>query len=248
MGASSDYADALQRYVVVGDDGLNRVLYRAWKSSKTDCRALDAYVEHLQTVPVSTLPDADRMAFWINLYNAVTLQVVLERYPVKSIREIRSRTLDPRGLIGPWYEKRITVEGQKLSLSEIENTMLRKQFNEPRIHYAINCASNGCPSLSPTIWTGVDLTNQLATAASAFVNSPHGSRIDKNGRLSVSRIFKWYKHDFDSEGGVETHLKSAATADGTGQLPNSAPVAQHHYDWRLNDAEPDPIKSHSLRG
>jgi len=67
MGASSDYADALKRYVVVGDDGLNRVRYRAWKSSEPDRRALDAYVEHLQTLPVSTLPDAERMAFWIDL-------------------------------------------------------------------------------------------------------------------------------------------------------------------------------------
>lgn len=189
----------------------------------------------------SSLPDTERMALWINLYNAVTLQVVLERYPVRSIRQIRSRTLDPRGLVGPWFERRITVEGQKLSLSEIENTILRKQFNEPRIHYAINCASNGCPSLQPAVWTGADLTSQLESAASSFINSPRGSRIDDSGRPSVSRIFKWYERDFDSEGGVTAHLQSVATADMKQQLATSTAPVRHHYDWLLNDADPDPI-------
>jgi Protein of unknown function, DUF547 len=239
MGASSDYADALKRYVVVGDDGLNRVRYRAWKSSEPDRRALDAYVEHLQTLSVSTLPDAERMAFWINLYNAVTLQIVLERYPVRSIRQIRSRTLDPRGLVGPWFERRVTVEGQKLSLSDVENAILRKQFNEPRIHYAINCASNGCPSLSRTLWTATDLSGQLESAASSFINSPRGRRFDDDGRPSVSRIFKWYKDDFESEGGVSAHLETIATSAFKQPPTYSKSSARHHYDWFLNDAEPE---------
>ena len=241
MSVYSDYADALRRHVVVGDDGLNRVRYRAWKSSPADRIALDAYVEQMQAIPASTLPDAERMAFWINLYNAVTLQVVLERYPVRSIRQIRSRTLDPRGLVGPWFERRTTVEGQKLSLSEIENTMLRKHFNEPRVHYAINCASNGCPSLQPTLWAGTDLDSRLEAAAFTFINSPRGSRIDDKGRQSVSRIFKWYARDFDSEGGVATHLQSVAEADLKQRLAAGTGPARHHYDWLLNDAEPEPV-------
>ena len=235
------YDRLLTRYVVASPDGINRVRYTAWAANAGDIDALNAYVASLEQDRPSRMTRDERLAHWINLYNAVTLQIILENYPVRSIRDIRSQTLDPRGLIGPWRTQRVTVEGRRLTLDQIENSILRPEFNEPRIHYAINCASNGCPSLQPAVWTGTDLTSQLESAASSFINSPRGSRIDDSGRPSVSRIFKWYERDFDREGGVTTHLLSVATADIKLQLATSTAPVQHHYDWHLNDADPDPI-------
>ena len=232
------FSEALARYVVEGDDGLNRVRYRAWKASPADCKALGDFIGHLQAQRPSLLPDAERMAFWVNLYNAVTLQVILERYPVRSIREIRSRTLDPRGLIGPWFERRMVVEGRRLSLSDVENTILRKEFGDPRIHYAINCASNGCPNLQPKVWTGEQLNEALDTAAASFIASPRGAWIDEAGRSHISRIFKWYAADFRVDGGVQSHLLQYATPTTQVSLSHVGRQSRYDYDWTLNDAEP----------
>lgn len=233
------FSEALARYVVAGEDGLNRVRYRAWKASSTDCKALGDYIGHLQAQRPSLLPDAERMAFWINLYNAVTLQVILERYPVRSIREIRSRTLDPRGLIGPSFERRMKVEGRRLSLSDVENTILRKQFGDPRIHYAINCASNGCPNLQPKVWTGGSLNEELDSAAASFIASPRGVWVDEAGGGRVSRIFKWYAADFEVDGGARSHLQRHVAPLNQSVLGSTDQQLKYDYDWSLNDAEPE---------
>jgi len=189
MSSEADFSDILGRYVVQSDDGINRVRYRAWKTSAADLRVLNPYVDYLQAQSPATLTAAERMVFWINHYNAATLQVVLERYPVKSIRQIRSRTLDPRGLIGPWFERRLKVEGRKLSLNDIENSILRKEFNDPRIHYAINCASNGCPSLQPELWSADSLNSALDRAACDFIDSSRGVWTDAAGHIRLSSIY-----------------------------------------------------------
>ena len=134
------YDRLLTRYVVASPDGINRVRYTAWAANAGDIDALNAYVASLEQDRPSRMTRDERLAHWINLYNAVTLQIILENYPVRSIRDIRSQTLDPRGLIGPWRTQRVTVEGRRLTLDQIENSILRPEFNEPRIHYAINCA------------------------------------------------------------------------------------------------------------
>lgn len=243
MSATGDMNEVLARYVVACPDGVNRVRYRAWQSEPRDRTILNDYVRLLQEQLPSLLPKSERMVFWINLYNAVTLQVVLENYPIKSIREIRSHTLDPRGLIGPWFERRVTVEGRKLSLYEIENAILRKEFGEPRIHYAINCASDGCPNLRPAVWSGDDLEHDLEAAAQEFVGSRRGAWLDAAGRPHLSRIFKWYGRDFKAEGGVAAHLARLASPATRSKLAAPDPSLRHAYDWSLNDAEPQPAEA-----
>ena len=130
------WTQLLGAYVVEAPDGVNRFDYARLKATSADVAALDAYVEALEGTAVSALSRDEQFAFWANLYNAVTIQVILERYPVDSIRQIPSRgfPLDPRNRIGPWRTKRVTVEGERLSLDDIEHGIMRPTFQDPRVH------------------------------------------------------------------------------------------------------------------
>ena len=227
----------LARYVVVSPDGVNRVRYGAWRAAAADRTALDAYVAALERERPSRLPRDEAFAYWANLYNAVTLQIVLENYPVRSIRDIRSRTLDPRGLIGPWRSPRVTVEGARLTLDQIEHSILRPNFSDPRVHYAVNCASIGCPNLQPRAWRASSLDADLDAAARAYINHSRGATIDAQGRLRVSSIYRWFASDFGgSPQGVLTHLRTYAAAPLAARLGTVTAIAGHGYDWTLNDA------------
>ena len=151
------WARFLAAYVRPGEHGLNRVAYG---SVTAEGRAdLTAYLAMLTAVPVSTLNRREQMAFWINLYNALTVRVVLDHYPVASIRDI---DISP-GLFsnGPWRAKLIAVEGEPLSLDDIEHRILRPIWRDPRIHYAVNCASVGCPNLQAEPFAAADLDRAL---------------------------------------------------------------------------------------
>lgn len=227
----------LSRYVVVSSDGINRVNYRAWKASAEDMRALDAYIAQMQRERPSAMRRDEAFAYWANLYNAVTLQVVLQNYPVNSIRDIRSRTLDPRGLVGPWRTKIVAVEGRRMSLDDIEHGTLRPQFGDPRVHYAVNCASIGCPNLQPRAWRAQTLNADLDAAARAYVNHPRGVSISANGDVRASSIFDWFKSDFGgADAGVLAHVRRYADPALTRRLQNASAIRSYGYDWALNDA------------
>lgn len=227
----------LTRYVVISPDGVNRVRYGAWRTNAADRAALDAYVASLERERPSRLSRDEALAYWANLYNAVTLQIVLENYPVRSIRDIRSRTLDPRGLIGPWRTQRVTVEGRRLTLDQIEHSILRPTFSDPRVHYALNCASIGCPNLQPRAWRAASLDVDLNAAARAYINHPRGVRVDDRGRIRVSSIYSWFASDFGgSPGGVLAHLRVYASPALAAQLRTANEISGHDYDWSLNDA------------
>ena len=157
------YDRLLQRYVTAGSDGLNRVDYRGWAASTADRAALDSFIAAHEAARPSTLSRNDQFAFWANLYNAVTLDVVMDAYPVGSIRDIRPTLLS----IGPWGAQRVTVEGRRLSLDDIEHRIMRPTFRDPRVHYAVNCASIGCPNLQREAFRGARLETQLDAAARA---------------------------------------------------------------------------------
>ena len=174
------------------------------------------------------------MAYWINLYNALTVDTVLNHYPVGSIRDI---SISP-GLFnrGPWDRKLVTVEGQALSLNDIEHRILRPIWHDPRIHYAVNCASLGCPNLANTAYDGSHLDAMLDAAARAYVNNPRGAAVH-DGKLTVSSIYRWYEADFGStDAGVIAHLKRYAEPPLAAALNGISAIADDHYDWRLNDA------------
>jgi hypothetical protein len=228
------FARFLDRYLRPGEDGINRIAYGAVAAE--DRAALDSYLAALAAAPVSRLARDEQMALWINLYNALTVQTVLDHYPVTSIRSIN---ISP-GLFtrGPWGAKLVSVEGEPLSLDDIEHRILRPIWRDPRIHYVVNCAAIGCPNLAARPYRADRLEQQLTRAALDFVNHPRAVRIE-NGRLVVSSIYHWYQEDFGgSEAGVIRHLLAHAEPGLAMRLQAFDRIARHHYDWALNDASP----------
>jgi len=235
------WADLLTSHVSLGSDGITRVDYAGLAASSADVEKLGAYIDLLQDTKVSTLNRDEQFAYWANLYNAVTVEVILDHYPVRSIRDI---SISP-GLFstGPWGKKLVTVEGEELSLDNIEHDIMRKNWDEPRVHYAVNCASYGCPNLALTPFTGKDLEAQLEAAARTYVNHPRGANFD-GGKLTLSKIFDWYGKDFGSS--KKAQLDSIAThaePDLAEQLRSHTGRVSYEYDWSLNDTANAPNDS-----
>lgn len=208
--------------------------YAGLKASPRDRAVLDAYIESLEAVDPAALSRDEQFAFWVNLYNALTVQVVVEHYPVASIRDI---SISP-GLFarGPWGRKLVRVAGRDLSLDDIEHGILRPDFGDPRVHYAVNCASWSCPDLAAEPYEAATLDAMLDAAARRYINSPRGVDI-RNGRLTVSSIFSWYKKDFGgNEAGVLAELRQYAGPELAATLAGATRVSSYDYDWSLNDA------------
>ena len=221
----------LQRYVRIGADGVNRFDYARLNRDGRD--GLNAYLQGLAATSVSRMDRASQLAFWINLYNALTVRTVAEAYPVRSIRDI---DISP-GLFadGPWGKPLILVEGEALTLNDIEHRILRPIWGDPRIHYALNCASLGCPDLAPHAYKPADLEAMLDQGARAFVNSPRGVWWDGD-RLGVSSIYAWFEQDFGGDdAGILAHLRAYAEPHLAKRLASEKRIWSHDYDWRLND-------------
>jgi hypothetical protein len=227
----------LQIYVKPGTDGLNRVDYAGWRANGADRAALDAYIMVLSGTAASRLTRLEQWAFWANLYNAITVQVILDRYPVGSIRDIRSTGagLSVGGLIGPWKTKRVVVEGRNLSLDDIEHAIMRPTFKDPRVHYSVNCASIGCPNLPRRAFRAASLEADLDANARAFINSPRGVRVVRDG-VRLSSIYTWFKEDFGTQAQLRAHLAKYAQPALAAQI-QTARILGHDYDWKLNDAK-----------
>lgn len=226
------WAAFLGRYLVRGDDGITRVRYSA--VSAADRLSLTTYLGTLEATPVDLLDGPEQMAFWINLYNALTVQLILEHAPQRSIREI---DISP-GLFarGPWGRKLVTVMGEPLSLDDIEHRILRPIWRDARIHYAVNCASLGCPDLRAEPYEAARLESQLAEQAQRFVNHPRGCRIEQ-GELYVSSIYDWFVEDFGGNAaGVIAHLEEHAAPALRNRLEPILFISGHSYDWSLNAA------------
>jgi hypothetical protein len=226
------WGEFLDAYLVVRDDGANLVRYAG--VSEADRQALDAYLDKLSGIEISRYSRPVQFAYWVNLYNALTLDVVLDHYPVDSIRDI---DISPGWFSnGPWGAELIEVEGTQLTLNDIEHRILRPIWQDPRIHYAVNCASIGCPDLRVEPYTADGLDAQLEAAARAYVNDPRGAEV-AGGDLTVSKIYTWYQEDFEnSDAGVIRHLKRYADAALEAALDGVSEIADSRYDWSLNEA------------
>jgi hypothetical protein len=221
----------LRKYLVADHpSGINRVRYGA--VTPEDRRSLDEYVSRLAATHVAGLNRAEQKAFWINLYNALTVRVILERYPVKSIRDIRLGGIFSSG---PWDAKLVTIEGEKISLNDIEHRILRPIWRDNRIHYAVNCASLGCPNLAPEPFTAASTDRLLDEAARAYVNHPRGVAVEGK-RLTASSIYDWYRDDFArSESELLVHFGAYAAPPLAAALAGFDGSFRYHYDWSLNE-------------
>jgi hypothetical protein len=220
----------LTRYLdTTAADGVFRFRYSSVLAA--DKAALDAYLDGLQKAKPATLEVSARRAFWINLYNAETVAAVLKAYPIKSIRDIRMQGMSSPG---PWDAKLLKVEGLELSLNDIENLILRRNWADNRIHFALNCASIGCPNLSPRAFTGANLETQLEQGARAFLRSPRG--IAFNGNLLIlSSLFEWYRVDFGRTDKEMLETLGLFTTPETGKrLKAYVGRIEYQYDWNLN--------------
>jgi hypothetical protein len=189
-------------------------------------------------LPISAYNGAEQKAYWINLYNALTVEVILSHYPVKSIRNIG---ISP-GLFsrGPWDAKLATIEREKLSLNDIEHRILRPIWKDARVHYAVNCASLGCPNLQRMAYTGENTESLLEKGAGEYINHPRGLAI-KNGKLQVSSIYDWFKDDFGAgRDRLLEHWLKYADGDLAGALKSYEGSLAYGYDWSLNGAEAKP--------
>ena len=224
--------DALvNKYLARAESGLNRFRYGAVSSA--DKMVLADYLNALQAIRIGEYNRAEQRAYWINFYNAATVKVVLDRYPVTSIRDIKLGGVFSGG---PWSKKFLRVEGEDVSLDDIEHRILRPIWKDPRIHYAVNCASVGCPNLSDSAYSAGNFDGLAEAGARAYINSPRGARVE-NGTLEVSSIYQWFKADFGgSDVGVVAHLKRYAEPALAARLETITRIDRDSYDWTLNDA------------
>lgn len=221
----------LKTYLNPGEDGINYVAYG--QVSDADKTKLANYISTLENTKIANFNAADQQAYWINLYNALTIQVILQHYPVDSIFDI---DISP-GLLsqGPWGKKLLQIDGQEVSLDDIEHRILRPIWQDPRIHYAVNCASIGCPNLSIDAFTADNTEALLNKGAQAYINHERGVTID-DGDLVLSSIYDWFESDFgrnDEE--VIAHLKQYANKELKAKLAKITSIDDYEYDWDLNE-------------
>ncbi|MGJ8564329.1 MAG: DUF547 domain-containing protein [Alphaproteobacteria bacterium] len=230
-GTAYQWDMILEKYVSAPDAiGLARFNYGALRANAADQEALKAYITDMEAVDPKTLSEAEAIAFWANLYNAVTISVVIDNYPVKSIKEIKSGWR-----AGPWKKNLVTVAGENLSLDNIEHDILRKNYPSPLIHYMVNCASIGCPNLPNAPWTAENYDADRKAAARAYINSPRGVRITDKG-LKISSIYKWYKEDFGgNNAGILAHLRTYADDELAAAIDGGVKIVDDGYSWSLNE-------------
>ena len=205
------YDVLLQKYV--SENG--EVDYIHFKNADND---LADYVSYLASrEPKNNCTKNEKLAYWINLYNAATLQLLLQNYPLKSINLLdKGKT---------WDVKRIKIGNKMYSLNDIENGIIRKGFKEPRIHFALNCGAKSCPPLYNHAFVAEKLNTQLDNRTKNFINNPSFNQIEKN-KLSISKIFDWYGKDF---GNIKNFINKYSTVKTTINTPNF-----NEYNWDLN--------------
>ena len=232
----SAWQDILDSCLAPDSLGVNLVDYEALAASPEDSAKLAAYLEYLQGLDPRNYSRAEQMAYWINLYNALTMQVVLDAYPVDSIRDI-SESMIP--LAGPWGDVRANVAGRNLTLDAIEHGILRPIWGDKRIHYAVNCAAYGCPQLPATAFTADNTEALLEAGSQAFVNSVRGVDVVDEEFIVLSGIYDWYAEDFgNTEEAVIEHLLVYAEDDLAASLEGFEGSIEYDYDWNLNRQQP----------
>ena len=222
----------LQSHTVEATGPATNVRYAALKASPAE---LDAYLAELSSVKAADFAKwsrDQRLAFLLNAYNAFTVKLVVDAHPVESIKDIG-------GLLGsPWKKKFVPLLGRTISLDDLEHVWIRPQYNEPRIHFAVVCASVGCPRLQRQAFRATDLEAQLATATREFLGDRRWNKVTPKA-VEVSSIFKWYGSDWGDTKALRTFLADGMSLGEPVKsrfLAGEIPLKFTSYDWSLNDA------------
>ena len=192
---------------------------------------LDAYLKTIsENAPDrKTWSKDEQLAYWINAYNAFTVKLIVDNYPVESIKDLGPALKIPM-IKDVWHYKFFKIGGEESSLDEIEHSILRKEFEEPRIHFAINCASVSCPPLLNEAFEAATIDSQLDKVAKGFINDSSRNKITPNA-IQISSIFSWFKGDFTKNGSLIDFLNKYSTV----KIKSDAKVSHLDYDWNLNE-------------
>ncbi|OGX04150.1 MAG: hypothetical protein A3G87_00165 [Omnitrophica bacterium RIFCSPLOWO2_12_FULL_50_11] len=228
------YAKVLRGYAVNG-----RVEYSKLKQERQD---LDEYVKSLESLSKENYKEMSRdekIAFWINAYNADAIKLVTDHYPLQKRFGWKALAYPENSIQqipDVWDRKAIKVLGRELSLNEIEHEILRKEFREPRIHFALVCASVGCPVLREEPYRGEKLDTQLDEQARTFLLDPRKARYeDASDTLYLSPIFKWFRKDFEKSGGVLSFVKRYLPGEIAKKISEDTKIEWLDYGWSLNE-------------
>jgi len=202
-------------------DKTGRVDYQSLKNNET---LLDNYLAYIQNnEPTKDWSSNKKKAFWINTYNAYTIKIILNNYPLKSIRDIK---IDGKTA---WKIPFVKVGQKRYTLDQIEHEILRKKFNDPRIHVGINCASVSCPRLWNFAFTEDNIASSLDNLMKEFINNTTRNKISKNN-VALSEIFNWFSKDFIKNGTIISYLNTYAAI----KISEKASIKYLTYDWSLN--------------
>lgn len=172
--------------------------------------------------------DEESLAYWINAYNAFTVQLIIEHYPVEGIKDIKSGI----GFVNSvWDISFIEIEGQEYDLNNIEHNIIRKKFFDPRIHASVVCASRSCPKLRPEAFTAERLDEQMTEQMTGFINDKTRNNVISSDKAELSKIFNWYGGDFTKNGSLIEYINKYSTT----KLNNGADITWLDYDWGLNE-------------
>jgi len=215
-----DFSGVYQQVLTMYVSSSGKVNYKGLKSAD---ELVGQAIYHFQNnTPQDNWSRNEELAYWINAYNLFTLKLVMDNYPVKSIKDIAGGK--------PWDKKFIQLDGRTLSLNDIENNIIRKNFNEPRIHFAVNCASISCPKLINKAYTKDNLNTLLTQQTKAYLSDASQNEL-KEKSVAISNIFDWYKVDFDKDGGVIPFLKKYSNVN----IESGAKISYKEYNWNLNE-------------
>lgn len=199
-----------------------------YKGFKKDQDELNAYLKTLSdNAPQDNWSENDKKAFWINAYNANTVSLILQHYPVKSIKDIAGKIYK---INTPWDIQFITIGGKKYDLNNIEHGILRKKFDDARIHFALVCAAMSCPKLQRDAYTGEKINAQLEDAGKDFLNDPSKNRVGVD-KAELSNYFSWYKGDFTKKGSLADFINKYSQT----KMNDKTKISTIDYNWSLNE-------------
>lgn len=229
------WQEFLDKRVVTNEERINLVDYAHMTQAELDL--LKKYIKKMADIPIDNYNRKEQLAYWINLYNALTVQTVINYYPIVTIQDIN---ISP-GLfsVGPWGANLITINDSPLTLDDINNRIIRAIWNDSRTHYALNNATIGAPNLSKKVYLGKTIDIQLNEATSIYINSLRGVNVIE-GKLIISKLYDWYEEDFGgSKQCVIKHLKQFAKEPLLSQLKHTNSIDSYIYNWHINSPAND---------